>query len=63
MPIIRVEMFPGRTPEQKAKLAERFTQAFVEEANAKAESVQIVFTDVQPSDWAVGGKLCAKSPA
>jgi len=59
MPTIRVEMFPGRTPEQKEKLAQRFTQAFVEEAGAKAESVHVVFYDVSPGDWAVGGRLCA----
>jgi len=50
-------MFPGRTKAQKEKLAQRFTRAFVEEAGAKAESVHVVFRDVAPEDWIVGGKL------
>jgi 4-oxalocrotonate tautomerase family enzyme len=50
-------MFPGRTQEQKAKLAEAFTKAFVEIGKAKPEAVDIIFVEVQRGDWANGGKL------
>ncbi len=60
MPTIHVEMFPGRTDEQKEKLAQRFTQAFIEEAGAKPESVHVIFCDVSPNNWAIGGKLASK---
>lgn len=59
MPTIHVEMFPGRTQAQKEKLAQRFTQAFVEEAGAKPETVHVIFRDVSQDDWAVGGKLAS----
>lgn len=59
MPIIRVEMFPGRTPAQKRELASKLTDAFVEAAGGTKDSVQIVLTEVEPSDWARGGILAS----
>jgi 4-oxalocrotonate tautomerase len=57
MPMVRIAMFPGRTDEQKEKLAQRITQAFVEEANATAESIHVIYEEVQKNDWAVAGQL------
>jgi 4-oxalocrotonate tautomerase len=57
MPTIRVEMFEGRTPEQKKNLVKALTQACVETIGAKPESVDIVLFDVKPSEWATGGEL------
>jgi 4-oxalocrotonate tautomerase len=60
MPVIRVAMFPGRTDEQKERLALRITQAFVEEAGGKPESVHVLFEEIAKSDWAVAGKLASQ---
>ena len=57
MPIIRVEMFEGRTDEQKADMAEALTEAFIRTAGGNPDSVQIVITDVAKSNWASGGTL------
>lgn len=57
MPTIRVEMFEGRTPEQKKNLVQALTQACVETIGARPESVDIVLFDVKPGDWATGGEL------
>ena len=57
MPVITVEWLEGRTPQQKAQLADAMTQAFVEIAKVKKEQVWIVFRDVKRSDWAMAGKL------
>jgi 4-oxalocrotonate tautomerase len=57
MPVITVEMWEGRTREQKAQLAKAFTDAFVEIAKATPEHVHVVFHDVAKSDWAIAGKL------
>lgn len=57
MPIIRIEMFEGRTNEQKRAMAEALTDAFVNTAGGTRESVQIVITDVAKTDWASGGVL------
>ena len=57
MPVIQVTMLKGRTVEQKRKLAERFTQAMVEEAKATKEAVTITFVEVSREDYASGGVL------
>lgn len=63
MPMITVQMFPGRSAEQKAQLAERLTDAFLETCGSPGqprEGVWVVINEVPPEHWAVGGKL-AKS--
>lgn len=57
MPMVTIEWFAGRTPQQKATLAKQITQAFVDETNVSAEQVWIVFRDMPKSDWAMGGQL------
>jgi len=60
MPVIRVEMFKGRTPEQKKALVKEVTEAFVRTAGGTPEAVQVVITDVEKDDWAVGGVLASE---
>lgn len=59
MPIVRVEMFAGRTHAQKQELARAITEAVVNIAHTTAEQTIVVFTDVQREDWAVAGKLAS----
>lgn len=58
MPIIRVEMFEGRSRAQKRALVKELTQAFVKAAGGKADGLQVVITDVAKEDWGSGGELC-----
>lgn len=60
MPMIRVEMFEGRTPEQKSAFARAMTEAFVTTCGGTAQSVHVVFADVAKGDWAVAGRLCSE---
>jgi 4-oxalocrotonate tautomerase len=53
MPIIRVEMWPGRTHAQKAELAKRITEAVVTVAKTTPEATIVVFEDVAKENWAV----------
>jgi len=63
MPIIRVEMFKGRTREQKRKLVEALTDAMVNSTGARREACWVVITDVEKEDWGFGGELgCDKYP-
>ncbi len=57
MPTFHVEMFEGRTPEQKKALVEKVTQAAVDALGCKADSVDIIITDIKKDNWATGGKL------
>ena len=59
MPIIRVEMFKGRSVEQKRALVRELTDAFVGAAGGNTDSVHVVITDVDKSDWGSGGQLCS----
>jgi 4-oxalocrotonate tautomerase len=59
MPIIRVEMFAGRTPDQKRDMVRELTKTFVETAGGTPESVHVVITDVDKGDWGSGGQLCS----
>jgi 4-oxalocrotonate tautomerase len=59
MPVIQVTMLKGRTIEQKRKVAERITQAMVEEAKAVKEAVVVTFVEVEREDYASGGVLMA----
>ncbi|MDG1193110.1 MAG: 4-oxalocrotonate tautomerase [Arenicellales bacterium] len=57
MPLIQVQMFTGRTPQQKRDLVRALTDAFVETAGSTPESIDVILTDVEPSEWAQGGTL------
>jgi 4-oxalocrotonate tautomerase len=57
MPTIRVEMFEGRTAEQKQAFVKALTEATVNTLGGSPESVNVVLFDVSKSDWATGGVL------
>jgi 4-oxalocrotonate tautomerase len=52
-------MLKGRTVEQKRKLAQRITDAMVEEAKASKEAVVVTIVEVAREDYASGGVLMA----
>jgi 4-oxalocrotonate tautomerase len=57
MPSIHVQLFAGRTVEQKRALAQALTEATVRTLGGSPEAVDVIFTDVQKHDWATGGTL------
>ncbi len=59
MPIVRVEMWPGRTQQQKSELAKAITEAVVRIAKTTPEATFVVFTDVDKENWAQGGVLAS----
>jgi len=59
MPTVHVEMFPGRTNDQKQRMAKAMTDAFVEICGATPQSVHVIFCDIEKNNWAVGGQLCS----
>ena len=64
MPMIRVEMFEGRTAEQKRALVKEVTDAFLRSCGGTRESVAVVITESNSENWAIGGELVAdKTPA
>ena len=61
MPIVRVEMWSGRTKSQKAELARVITEAMVTIAQTTPEATTVIFEDVAKETWAVGGVLASQS--
>ena len=59
MPIIRVEMFKGRSREQKRLLVRELTETYVRVAGGKPESVTVILQDVDKEDWGAAGVLMA----
>ena len=57
MPIVTIEWYEGRSPEQKKEIAERVTDLLVEVGKTEREHVWIRFVDSPKSEWAMGGEL------
>jgi 4-oxalocrotonate tautomerase len=57
MPIIRVELFKGRTSEQKSAFAREVTQSASQTLKCAPADVQVIFQDVEKSEWATDGEL------
>ena len=57
MPTIRVELFAGRSVEQKRALAVALTEATVRTLGGSPDGVDVVFHDVERHDWATAGQL------
>jgi 4-oxalocrotonate tautomerase len=57
MPTINVQMFAGRSTEQKRAFVQAVTEATCKSLGCKPEAVDIIIQDVKKEDWATGGKL------
>ncbi len=59
MPIVIVEMWEGRTIEQKKQLVEGITSLFAK-IGVPPEQVNIIIKDNPKHNWATGGKLASE---
>ncbi len=59
MPVVTVEMWEGRTIEQKKQLVEGITSSLVKIGVPK-EAVQLIIKDNPKHNWAIGGKLASE---
>ncbi len=63
MPIVRVEMFRGRTTVMKEFLGRAIVDAVSEIAGPPRDNVQVLFSDVGTDEWAIGPTLVSSRPA
>ncbi|MBK7063134.1 MAG: 4-oxalocrotonate tautomerase [Rubrivivax sp.] len=63
MPTLHVELFEGRSEQQKAALAHKLTAACVEVLGGSGDSVDVIFVDVARHNWATGGVLWSTKSA
>lgn len=57
MPVVTVQLWEGRTVEQKRKLVKAITEAMVEHANVRPDGLHVIVHDVPKDSWARGGVL------
>ena len=57
MPTLRVELFTGRTDEQKRDLVKKLTEACVAALGTKPEGVDVLLFEIEKTHWATGGVL------
>ncbi len=60
MPVVIVEMWEGRTEEQKEKLIKGIARAFKEELSVTADRLHIIIHDVPKSNWGTRGQQASK---
>ena len=61
MPVITVQMFEGRSIEQKRELVAALTEAIVRIAKTTPEATEVIIQDVPRHNWAKAGKLASDS--
>jgi len=59
MPVVIVEMWEGRTVEQKKQLVEGITAVIVN-TGVPLEAVQVILKDNPKHNWAIAGKLASE---
>ena len=59
MPIVKVEMWPGRTHAQKQELARAITEAVCNIAHTTPEATIVIFQEVMKENWAQAGVLAS----
>ncbi|HSY29726.1 MAG TPA: 4-oxalocrotonate tautomerase [Burkholderiaceae bacterium] len=57
MPTINVQMFDGRSAEQKRAFVKAVTEAACSTLACSADSVDIIIQEVKRENWATAGKL------
>jgi 4-oxalocrotonate tautomerase len=60
MPIIHVNMYEGKTIDQKRKLVVAMTEAVVKSLDTKPETVRIIIHDIPKHNLAVAGVLASE---
>lgn len=55
MPLVRIELFEGRTDADKEKMIREVTKAMADSLNMDKEDVDIIIQEIKKKDWATGG--------
>ncbi|HEV2551589.1 MAG TPA: tautomerase family protein [Stellaceae bacterium] len=57
MPVVTVQMWSGRTVDQKRKLVRAITDAMIEYADCKPDHLHVIIQDVPKDSWGRAGML------
>lgn len=62
MPIVKIELFPGRNQEVKVQIAYQITQLLTQIAKIPATDTTVIFEEVERHNWYHGGQSHAAAP-
>ena len=57
MPVVTVQLWSGRTVEQKRRLVAAITQAMIDHADCKPDHLHVIIQDVPKDSWGRAGRL------
>jgi 4-oxalocrotonate tautomerase len=60
MPIIRVEMWEGRSKNQKRELVKSFSKEMARITSCGVDSIYVVIDEIKKENWGAGGELCSE---
>jgi len=60
MPVIKIDMWEGRTKEAKKKLIESVTKAVSDSLEIPAEHTTVVITEVPKDNWGLKGRQASE---
>ena len=60
MPVIRVEIWEGRSIDQKRQLVEVLSKETARITGCGLSSVYVIIDEVKKENWGAGGELCAE---
>ncbi len=60
MPVITIDLWEGRTVEQKRKLVKGVTDVVSKTTGCPEDAVQIIIKDHPKENWSIGGTLASE---
>jgi 4-oxalocrotonate tautomerase len=56
MPLVEINLWPGRDAATKARLIHEVTEAVARTTGASTDVVEVIIREVPKTDWGMGGK-------
>ncbi|HLW49097.1 MAG TPA: 2-hydroxymuconate tautomerase [bacterium] len=57
MPVVRIEMYEGRSIEQKRELVRGVTDVVARVTGNPADAVHVIIEEIKRENWSIGGLL------
>ena len=59
MPVVKVEIWEGRSPEFKRNLVKEITRVIVDNLKCPEQAVTVIINDTPKHNWGIGGELAS----
>lgn len=62
MPLVKIELYPGRSSNQKSDAAKAITRVLVEQLGSQPKDVIVIFNDTPAENWFYGDQATFTEP-